>query len=113
MVEPATVETCPICLQHYGDEPTVVLTEKVANSVNISSNEQEDHINVSIGTAVHVECRKKYTNPISIRNAAKSIERSTRKSSRKRLTDDEIGHISPLECLFCTGVVNLQHQERI
>ena len=34
------------------------------------------------------------------------------KSSCKRLTDDEIGPISPLECLFCTGVVNLQHQER-
>ena len=47
---------------------------------------------------------EKYTNPISIRNAAKSIETSTRKSSRKRLTDDEIGPISPLECLFCTGV---------
>ena len=112
MAEPATVETCPICLQHYGDEPTVVLTEKGANRINISSNERGDNINVSIGTVVHVECRKKYTNPISIRNAAKSIETSTRKSSRKRLTDDEIGPISPLECLFCTGVVNLQHQER-
>ena len=50
---------------------------------------------------------KKHTNPISIRNAAKSIETSTRRSSRKRLTDDEIGPISPLKCLFC-----LQHQER-
>ena len=29
----------------------------------------------------------------------------------KRLTDDEIGPISPVECLFCTCVVNLQHQE--
>ena len=111
MAEPATVETCPICLQHYGDEPTVVLTEKGANRVNISSNERGDNINVSIGTVVHVECRKKYINPISIRNAAKSIETS-RKSLRKRLTDDEIGPISPLECLFCTGVVNLQHQKR-
>ena len=112
MAEPATVETCPICLQHYGDEPMVVLTDKGANCVNISSNERGDNINVSIGTVVHVECRKKYTNPISIRNSAKSIKTSTRKSSRKRLTDDEIGLISPLECLFCTGVVNLQHQER-
>ena len=112
MVEPAIVETCPICLEHYGDEPMVVLTEKDANRVNISSNERGDNINVSIGTVVHVECRKKYTNPISIRNAAKSIETSTKKSSRKRLTDDEIGPISQLECLFCTSVVNLQHQER-
>ena len=55
---------------------------------------------------------KKYTDPISIRNAAESIETSTRKSWRERLTDDEIGPISPLECLFCTSVVNLQHQER-
>ena len=58
MAEPATVETCPICLQHYGDEPTVVLTEKGANRVNISSNERGDNINVSIGTVVHAECRK-------------------------------------------------------
>ena len=73
MVEPGTIETCPICPQHYGDEPTIVLTEKGTNRVNISSNEQEDNINVSTGTVVHAECRKKYTNPISIRNAAKSI----------------------------------------
>ena len=74
MAEPATLETCPICLQHYGDEPMVVLTEKGTNHVNISSNEQGDNINVSIGIVVHVECQKKYTNPISIRNAAKSIK---------------------------------------
>ena len=58
MVQPATVETCPICLQHYGDEPMVVLTEKGANRVNISSNERGDNINVSIGTVVYVECQK-------------------------------------------------------
>ena len=107
MAEPATAETCLICLQHYGNEPMVVLTEKGANRVNISSNEQGDNINVSIATVVYVGCRKKCTNSISIRNAAKSIETSTRKSLRKRLTDDEIGPISPLECLFCTSVVNL------
>ena len=55
---------------------------------------------------------KKYTDPISITNAAESIETSTRKNWRKRLTEDEIGPISPLECLFCTDVVSLQHQER-
>ena len=87
MAEPATVETCSICLQHYGNESMVVLTEKGANCVNISSNERGDNINASIGTVVHVECPKKYTNAISIRNAAKSIKTSTTKSSRKRLTD--------------------------
>ena len=87
MAEPATVETCCICLQHYGNESMVVLTEKGANCVNISSNERGDNINVSIGTEVHVECQKKYTNAISIRNAAKLIKTSTTKSSRKRLTD--------------------------
>ena len=56
MTEPASVETCPICLQHYGDEPKVVLTEKSTNHVNISSNKRGDNINVSIGTVVHVEC---------------------------------------------------------
>ena len=66
MAEPATAETCPICLQHYGDEPMVVLTEKGAYRQNISSNERGDNINVFIGTVVHVECRKRYTNPISI-----------------------------------------------
>ena len=43
MAEPATLETCPICLQHYGDEPMVVLTEKGTNHVNISSYEQGDN----------------------------------------------------------------------
>ena len=42
MVEPGTAETCPICLQHYGDEPMVVLTEKSANRVNISSKKQDN-----------------------------------------------------------------------
>ena len=65
MAEPATVETCSICLQHYGDEPLVVLTEKGANRVNISSNERGDNINVSIGTVVHVECRSILTLSLS------------------------------------------------
>ena len=56
MAESATVETCPICVQHYGDEPMVVLTEKGANHVNISSNVRGDNINVSTGAVVHVEC---------------------------------------------------------
>ena len=43
MAEPATVETCPICLHHYGDEPMVVLTENGTNHVNISSYEQGDN----------------------------------------------------------------------
>lgn len=61
------MDTCVFCNKSFADgEPTVVLHQKGCDGIEKASIARESELRTVAGQAVHVECRRKYTNPLII-----------------------------------------------
>lgn len=90
---------CVICSQELGDEPTVTLTKKGSKTVNTCSEDRRSSIRTEEGDVVHVQCRKRFTDP---RKVAVEKEYHAKLEGPPRVLRSESGRFDyETHCLFC------------
>ncbi|CAK8681097.1 unnamed protein product [Clavelina lepadiformis] len=95
-------DLCPICDKEIqASEATSLLRQKGADGINTPSTNRGNYIVVTAGRKVHIDCRKRYTNPIDIQ-LKKNREESGSCVTRKRSVRVLDGNFdSKTDCLFC------------
>ena len=95
-------DLCSICDREIqASEASSILRQKGADGINAASTNRGDNIVVTAGRKVHIDCRKRYTNPIDIqlkKNREESGSCVTRKRSA-RILDGNFD--SKTDRLFC------------
>ena len=94
-------EICPFCKEKLKDGADVCqIRQKGADGINSASVQRGDTIVVTAGSKVHLNCRKRYTNPIEIKTQQSKTKRHSiplERSSRASAAPFN----SKTDCLFC------------
>ena len=94
-------ELCPICEGELDEGGEISqIRQKGADGINKASSQRGDAIVVTVGTKVHIKCRREYTKQqnILVHLSKKGASPNSPKKTRKRSAGP---FISKTDCLFC------------
>ena len=109
MAYAALDQLCALCNDLLGDGETVTLRQKGVHGIQKAAADRNETVNVEPGQKVHIECRRRYTNPniISIKRKITGeppVKADLRSGKVFSFKDD---------CLFCGRSINETNRQKI
>ena len=98
-------KVCIICLRDIDNEESSVLAAKGAETINHYSRARSLSVFATVGSNVHISCRKKFTDIRGINKSAGTSSGSTSLPQRRTRTSQQSYDVKN-DCLFCGTYVD-------
>ena len=107
-------EFCPICKSTSARADFVAITQRGVDGINAASRARGDDISLTVGTKVHIDCRKKYVNKKDIELTKQKREAAAASGIIRKNTRICAGsYDSKSDCLFCGKKVDNETRRKM